>query len=56
MSESPFNPVAPALANALRAATGIRFTSLPFARDRIYLALKDAGRVPAVGADLLLAR
>ncbi|HEX2246321.1 MAG TPA: molybdopterin cofactor-binding domain-containing protein [Arthrobacter sp.] len=55
MSESPFNPVAPALANALRAATGIRFTSLPLARDRIYLALKAAGRVPAVGADLLLA-
>ncbi|WP_139005546.1 molybdopterin-dependent oxidoreductase [Arthrobacter crystallopoietes] len=56
MSESPFNPVAPALANAVRAATGIRFTSLPLARDRIYLALKDAGRVPAVGTDLMLAR
>jgi len=26
------------------------------ARDRIYLALKDAGRVPAVGTDLMLAR
>jgi CO/xanthine dehydrogenase Mo-binding subunit len=43
MSESPFNPVAPALANALRAATGLRFTELPVTRDRIYLALKDAG-------------
>ncbi|BCT77517.1 dehydrogenase [Sinomonas cyclohexanicum] len=43
MSESPFNPVAPALANALRAATGLRFTQTPFTRDRIYLALKDAG-------------
>src|SRR5690606_16887594 len=26
MSESPFNPVAPAFANALRDATGLRFT------------------------------
>ena len=25
MSEAPFNPVAPALANAIRAATGVRF-------------------------------
>lgn len=39
MSESPFNPVAPALANALRAATGHRFTELPLTRDRIWLAL-----------------
>ncbi|MFE7797709.1 molybdopterin-dependent oxidoreductase [Nocardia sp. NPDC057440] len=39
MSESPFNPVAPALANALRDATGIRFTDLPVTRDRIWLAL-----------------
>lgn len=43
MSESPFNPVAPALANALRAATGLRFTELPITRDRLYLALKEAG-------------
>lgn len=56
MSESPFNQVAPALANALRAATGIRLTPLPLARDRIYLALKTASRVPTVGAELLLAR
>ncbi|GAB2824464.1 molybdopterin-dependent oxidoreductase [Actinocorallia aurea] len=42
MSESPFNPVAPALANALRAATGIRFTDLPLTRDRIWLALQSA--------------
>ncbi|MGW1185972.1 2Fe-2S iron-sulfur cluster-binding protein [Streptomyces drozdowiczii] len=39
MSESPFNPVAPALANALRDATGIRFTELPVTRDRVWLAL-----------------
>ena len=36
MSEAPFNPVAAALANALRDATGVRFTSLPLAADRIY--------------------
>ncbi|MFJ9432978.1 molybdopterin-dependent oxidoreductase [Streptomyces sp. NPDC101490] len=39
MSESPFNPVAPAYANALRDATGIRFTELPLTRDRVWLAL-----------------
>ena len=36
MSESPFNPVAPAMANALRDATGVRFTDLPFTRDRVW--------------------
>jgi CO/xanthine dehydrogenase Mo-binding subunit/aerobic-type carbon monoxide dehydrogenase small subunit (CoxS/CutS family) len=40
MSESPFNPVAPALANAIRNATGVRFTRLPLARDVIYLGLR----------------
>lgn len=41
MSESPFNPVAPALANAIRNATGVRFSELPIARDKIYLGLKE---------------
>ncbi|MCO8271287.1 molybdopterin-dependent oxidoreductase [Actinoplanes sp. TRM 88003] len=41
MSESPFNPVAPALANAVRDATGVRLTDLPFTRDRIWTALRD---------------
>lgn len=36
MSEAPFNPVAAALANAVRNATGVRFTSLPLAADRIF--------------------
>ncbi len=40
MSESPFNPVAAALANAVRDATGVRFTSLPLAPDRIFAALQ----------------
>jgi CO/xanthine dehydrogenase Mo-binding subunit len=41
MSESPYNPVAAALGNALRAATGIRFTSLPFKPDRLFPLLQD---------------
>jgi CO/xanthine dehydrogenase Mo-binding subunit/aerobic-type carbon monoxide dehydrogenase small subunit (CoxS/CutS family) len=48
MSESPFNPVAPALANAIRDATGVRFTTLPLTRSRIYLGL--AARDAAIGA------
>ncbi len=39
MSEAPINPVAPALANALADATGIRFHDLPLAPDSIYSAI-----------------
>ncbi len=39
MSESPFNPVAPAFANALRDATGVRFTEVPLLRDRVWMAI-----------------
>ena len=48
MSESPFNPVAPALANAVRDATGIRFPSLPLARDAVFLAMQ-ASQPPQAG-------
>jgi putative selenate reductase molybdopterin-binding subunit len=41
MSESPYNPVAAALGNAIANATGIRFTTLPFKPDRIFPALKE---------------
>ena len=41
MSEAPFNPVAPALANAVRDATGVRFARLPLRRDVVYLALNE---------------
>ncbi|MFB7634579.1 molybdopterin-dependent oxidoreductase [Streptomyces sp. NPDC056149] len=41
MSESPFNPVAPAFGNALRDATGVRFTEVPFLRDKVWLALAE---------------
>ena len=44
MSESPFNPVAPALANAVRDATGVRFTDLPLAADRIFAAVGGVKR------------
>lgn len=36
MSENPFNPVGPAFANALRDATGIRFTEMPVTRDVVW--------------------
>jgi CO/xanthine dehydrogenase Mo-binding subunit len=36
MSESPFNPVAAALANAIVDATGTRLHATPFAPDRIF--------------------
>ncbi|CCD99945.1 molybdopterin-dependent oxidoreductase [Bradyrhizobium sp. STM 3809] len=41
MSESPYNPVAAALGNAIRAATGIRFTSAPFKPDRLFARLQE---------------
>jgi putative selenate reductase molybdopterin-binding subunit len=46
MSEAPFNPVAPALANAVRDATGIRLTALPLRRDRVYEQLNDRPGAP----------
>lgn len=51
MSESPFNPVPPAFANALRDATGIRFTQAPFLRDKVWQAIEEhrTGR-PVAGA------
>ncbi|WFU43436.1 molybdopterin-dependent oxidoreductase [Bradyrhizobium sp. CB82] len=41
MSESPYNPVAAALGNAIADATGIRFTSTPFKPDRLFPALHE---------------
>ncbi|WP_167005702.1 molybdopterin cofactor-binding domain-containing protein [Mumia sp. ZJ430] len=38
MSESPYNPVAAALANAVRDAIGVRITDLPLSRDRVWRA------------------
>ncbi|MCD4525591.1 molybdopterin-dependent oxidoreductase [Nocardioides sp. cx-173] len=36
MSEAPYNPVAPAIANAVRDAVGVRPHALPMSRDRIW--------------------
>lgn len=36
MSEAPYNPVAPALANAIRDALGVRPMELPMSRDRLW--------------------
>ncbi|NPD66011.1 molybdopterin-dependent oxidoreductase [Lichenicola cladoniae] len=46
MSESPFNPVPAALANALANATGHRFRRTPFTRDRIWRALNPPAGDP----------
>ncbi|MFT4124206.1 MAG: molybdopterin-dependent oxidoreductase [Microbacteriaceae bacterium] len=43
MSEAPYNPVAPALANAIRDALGVRPTELPMSRDRLWRLARDAG-------------
>ncbi|GMA34583.1 hypothetical protein GCM10025876_07870 [Demequina litorisediminis] len=40
MSESPYNPVAPALANAIRRAVGVRPFTLPMTRDRVWRMLQ----------------
>lgn len=44
MSEAPYNPVAPALANAIRDAVGVRPYGLPMTRDRLWALIDDAAR------------
>jgi CO/xanthine dehydrogenase Mo-binding subunit len=39
--ECAINPVAPAIANALANATGVRFPHLPFTPDRIFSKLAE---------------
>lgn len=46
MAECCINPVAPALANALHDATGVRFRSLPLTPERIYSRLIEKQSVP----------
>jgi CO/xanthine dehydrogenase Mo-binding subunit/aerobic-type carbon monoxide dehydrogenase small subunit (CoxS/CutS family) len=46
MSESPFNPVAPALANAVADATGTRCRDLPLKPDRVFRALREVRGKP----------
>jgi CO/xanthine dehydrogenase Mo-binding subunit len=40
MSESPYNPVAPALANAIARACGARLHQLPMTPSRVWRALQ----------------
>ncbi|RUQ03834.1 xanthine dehydrogenase family protein molybdopterin-binding subunit, partial [Curtobacterium sp. HSID17257] len=42
MSEAPYNPVAPAVANAVRDAIGVRPYRLPMTRDRVWALLQGA--------------
>ena len=41
MSEAPYNPVAPAIANAIRDAIGVRPSALPMTADRIWRLLQE---------------
>ncbi|WP_380173339.1 molybdopterin-dependent oxidoreductase [Kineococcus sp. DHX-1] len=43
MSEAPYNPVAAALANAVRDAVGVRLRALPMSADRVWRAVHDVG-------------
>jgi putative selenate reductase molybdopterin-binding subunit len=47
MAECCINPVAPALANALADATGVRYRSLPLTPERIYSGLTSSRLIPA---------
>ena len=47
IAESNVNPVAPALANALQDATGVRYRDLPFTPERIYRRLNEHRLTPA---------
>lgn len=46
MAECCINPVAPALANALRDATGVRFRELPLTPERIHSRLGKSSPAP----------
>jgi putative selenate reductase molybdopterin-binding subunit len=47
MAECCINPVAPALANALENATGVRYRELPLSPERIYSRLDSSRLIPA---------
>ncbi|WP_284704480.1 molybdopterin-dependent oxidoreductase [Nocardioides bruguierae] len=50
MSEAPYNPVAPAVANAVRDAIGVRPHSLPMTRDRVWRLAATGSLEPTVPA------
>jgi CO/xanthine dehydrogenase Mo-binding subunit len=41
IGESPLTPVAPAIANAVADAIGVRIRDLPITAEKVYRALKD---------------
>jgi putative selenate reductase molybdopterin-binding subunit len=49
MSEAPVNPVAPALANAVRDATGVRVRTLPMRADSLFTVLQEGDPDGATG-------
>jgi CO/xanthine dehydrogenase Mo-binding subunit/aerobic-type carbon monoxide dehydrogenase small subunit (CoxS/CutS family) len=51
MSEAPYNPVAPAIANAVRDALGVRPYELPMTRDRVWRLAQGCPVSPARGCD-----
>ena len=53
MSEAPFNPVAPALANAVRDATGVRVYCLPMRPDALLATFLEVEADGATGAERL---
>jgi CO/xanthine dehydrogenase Mo-binding subunit len=46
MSEAPYNPVAPAIANAVRDALGVRPHELPMSRDRLWRLVNEPEEQP----------
>jgi putative selenate reductase molybdopterin-binding subunit len=46
IAECCINPVAPALANAVHDATGVRYRALPLTPDRIFTALRSPRLAP----------
>jgi CO/xanthine dehydrogenase Mo-binding subunit len=46
MSESPYNPVAPAIGNAISRALGARVFEQPFSRDRVWRTAQEGVRMP----------
>ncbi|WP_129336181.1 molybdopterin-dependent oxidoreductase [Cellulomonas endophytica] len=47
MSEAPYNPVAPAVANAVRDALGVRPHALPLTADRLWRLVQEGAPAPA---------
>ncbi len=43
IGESPIGPVAPAIANAIEDAIGVRIRDLPITAEKVYRALKAKG-------------